>query len=314
MTVITDNARNLLRLAELPGVGTVSIRRIVEIARLTGSLMTYDEAREQVLVKGKPEKAASNLSESIIAKCLDGDIGIVSVLDDEYPHPLRKIDDYPPVLYFKGSLSNLGMIGAAVVGTREASKVGLSWARQISEVLVGYDFSVVSGLALGIDTAAHEGALRADGKTIAILAHGLHQVTPASNKDLASRILDNDGTLVSEHPPGVPPRRAEYVRRNRIQSGMSVCSIVVESGDVGGAIHQGNFTTRQGRRLFCIVPSSDVPGASEFKYGGALRLTQEAGARAIASRADLTELLNSGELQNDFNQLFLGMEYRTAFL
>jgi DNA processing protein len=152
--------------------------------------------------------------------------------------------------------------------------------------------SVVSGLALGIDAAAHEGCLKAGGITVAILAHGLDRITPHSNRGLADQILESEGCLVAEHAPGVPPVRQEYVRRNRIQSGMAACSIMVESAEEGGAIHQGNFAARQGRPLYVVTPPAGTSGSEDFKYAGAERLMKEAKARPIGSRADLEAALD----------------------
>jgi DNA processing protein len=178
--------------------------------------------------------------------------------------------------------------------------LGRSWARQIAELLALNDITVVSGLALGIDTEAHIGALSGRGGTVAILAHGLDQITPSSNRPLADKILANGGVLLSEHPPGVPPRRAEYVRRNRLQSGMSVCSIVVESGREGGAIHQARFTRSQGRDLFTVVPPKGMAGAAAFNNDGAEYLTSEMNARALTKREDLLTLVNSNYFQTRF--------------
>lgn len=228
---------------------------------------------------------------------------IVSALDDNYPALLRLIVDYPPIVYVKGDIGNLNQVACAVVGTRQASHLGTSWAKQIAATLTEHGLAIVSGLALGIDTAAHEGTLRASGKTIAILAHGLDRVTPSSNAQLAARILGSGGSLLSEHPPGVPPRRAEYVRRNRLQSGMSVCSIVVESAREGGAIHQARFTKEQGRDLFTVIPGPETPGHQEFNRDGAQYLIGELGARVIGSKGDLLDLLGSSFFKEKRSQL-----------
>jgi len=303
---ISSTTKRLLQLSSLPGVGVVALRKIISRADILGlhSLENNDEIIASFARgSGSTNKTNESAWQSIIDACLNFSIRIISPLDPEYPKTLAHIEDFPPFLYVLGNISSLSMISSAVVGTRDASFLGLSWGRQIAEILVNYGFSIVSGLALGIDTAAHEGALQAKGTTVSILAHGLDKVTPASNKKLAERIVANGGTLVSEHPPGVPPRRPEYVRRNRIQSGLSVCSIVVESGESGGAIHQGNFTTRQGRRLYCVIPDDNVPGATEFRSAGGHRLMVEAGGIPIHNSQGLLKILESGILQNDYNRL-----------
>lgn len=302
-TAISASTRRLLEISYLPGVGTVALRRAVSAARRKGPEVLNDLDFLHSLATSSERSTKRDQSCAVLDECETRLIGILSPLDEGYPSALARIDDYPPIIYYLGNQFALSMIGCAVVGTREASRLGLSWARQIAEIIARAQMCVVSGLALGIDTAAHEGALRASGKTVAILAHGLDVVTPASNRALAREILESDGALVSEHPPGVPPRRAEYVRRNRIQSGMSMCSIVVESGEDGGAIHQGNFTHRQGRRLFSVLPSRDIEGADEFNYGGAKRLMSEAASMPISNKEQLLDLIESGLLKQDFDKL-----------
>lgn len=301
----TSTAR-LLQLSFFPGVGTAALRKIVFQAMRNGLASISDD--EEVLATfsyrgGRSGKQNGDGSLGVLEACERNAIRIVSPLDDKYPPALGHIEDFPPLLYVRGDVAALSKIGCAVVGTREASRLGTSWAKQISEIFASRDYCVVSGLALGIDTAAHEGALRAGGVTIAVMAHGLDHVTPASNKDLAKAILENRGALIAEHPPGFPPRPQEFVRRNRIQSGMSVCSVVVESGESGGAIHQGKFAHKQKRRLYCVVPDQTVPGYSEFRIEGARRLTREADACPIHNSGELLEIIQTGVLESDFAKL-----------
>lgn len=299
--VASAPTERLLRLSSLPGVGVSALRKILDLLRSVNGANLSDEELQAAVLRSssaRPGKQNSDAWREVLSRCAIENIDVLSPLDPFYPPMLNTIEDYPPIIYVKGDKAALLKQSAAVVGTREASRLGLSWAKQIAGILSRYEISVVSGLALGIDTAAHEGALKANGATVAILAHGLDQVTPASNRPLAKAILDCGGALVAEHPPGVPPRRAEYVRRNRIQSGMSVCSIVVESGESGGAIHQGNFTARQGRVLLCALPDANVPGASEFNSAGAKRLMAEVNAIPLRSGAELIELIAHGALSS----------------
>lgn len=302
MSVASDTTLRLLRLSSQPGVGAAALRKIVALLQRDRHIADADLlAACRRPGSSVPGKQDAQSWVKVVDDCDREDITILSPLDETYPKPLSEIEDYPSLIYAKGNLHALAKRSAAVVGTREASRIGLSWARQIAEIFAQHDYSVVSGLALGIDTAAHTGALKANGLTVAILAHGLDKVTPASNRDLSEEILINDGALISEHAPGVPPRRAEYVRRNRIQSGMSVCSVVVESGATGGAIHQANFTRTQGRILFCVTPDGSIPDAAEFRYEGAYRLIHEFGAVALATRGDLLKQLEVGLLREPAN-------------
>lgn len=291
--MISPETLRLLQLSSRPGLGIGTLRKIALSGLERQSALFDEQLIERLTTRTSTSKQNIDGWKKIVDDCDAQSIRILSSMDADYPARLLTIDDFPPLLYVRGEVSSLSLTGCAVVGTREASRLGLSWARQISEVVASRGLSVVSGLALGIDAAAHEGSLRAHGITIAILAHGLDRVTPTSNRALADRILDANGCLVAEHAPGVPPVRQEYVRRNRIQSGMSACSIMVESAEEGGAIHQGNFATRQGRPLYCVVPPEETDGAQEFKYDGAKRLSIEAKARPIRNREDLLAALDA---------------------
>jgi len=247
-----DVVRAVLEVLALPKVGPVKARSILRECQTAAAIRA--RANQVFSPTESVAEEARSVASRILGECETLGIGIVALGAREYPRLLSKIKDPPPLLYYRGEQSALLCECVAIVGTREASEDGRRAAREIAKVLAADKFVVVSGLALGIDAAAHEGALEAGGApTVAILAHGLHMVTPTRNAKLAQSILASGGALVSEHPPGVPPRPPEFVRRNRIQSGMSHCSIVVESGTTGGAIHQARFTVEQGRELFVVV-------------------------------------------------------------
>jgi len=287
---ISDRARVLLEILQLPGVGPARVRRIFAngfetVPHSVDDLMMASEMSDSDL-----QEAASRASQ-IINECRHLTLSIVSIADECYPPMLRAVADAPPILYLRGSVQSLVTPSIAVVGTRHASEDGLGIARDIGRYLASKRYCVVSGLALGIDSEAHLGALEGCGSTVAVLAHGLDAVHPTSNRKLAERILSAGGALVSEHPPHVPPRRHEFVRRNRIQSGMSLCSIMVESGTKGGAIHQAVFAREQGRKVLVVLPS-ESEGTVDFNKEGARYLIDSLGAIPIKSTLELRKELN----------------------
>lgn len=284
LSVATSATVKLLQVAQIPGVGPARLRKILLAQKSPGLVPSFEEV---------PSQAARDKASLIIEGCHRYEVRIVSLADTDYPERLREIADAPPFLYIRGKLEAILKPCAAVVGTRKASKAGLRAANLIGQFLAGRGITVVSGLALGIDAAGHDGALAANGLTAAILAHGLHIVSPSSHKELADRILSRDGALVSEHPPGVPPNRAEFVRRNRIQSGLSYCSIVVESGVEGGAVHQANFTKKQGRGLFTVLKGAGrvESEANDLNEDGARFLVDKLGATALCGTRDLAKVL-----------------------
>lgn len=205
--------------------------------------------------------------------------------DAEYPSWLRLAQDRPPVVYVRGSLPPDRRC-VACVGTRQPSPFGKAAARGISRFLAAHGWSIVSGLAVGVDTLCHEAALEAGGHTVAVLANGLDSVYPRQNTGLADRILDAGGALLSEQPPGTPALPKHLFRRNRIQSGMSAATVVMQTDLVGGTMHTARYTLLQGRLLIAPVPQG--VHVTEAKSRGLVALTQRTGT-------DLARLLEAKE-------------------
>jgi len=211
---------------------------------------------------------------------------------DSYPRTLREIADAPPILFVRGNMDALRRLpGVAVVGTRKASPHGILIAERIAEFLSEEGWCVVSGLALGIDAAAHEGAIRGRTPTIAVLAHGLEKAQPTSNQPLAERIIEKGGAWISEHPVGVKAKPANFVLRNRIQVGLSVASVIVEAEEQSGSATQAEFTIRNKRTLFAVLPEPN----SKVNTVSALprMLVNVRGAIPIYSRADYPTMLDT---------------------
>jgi DNA processing protein len=205
--------------------------------------------------------------------------------DETYPHRLKEIYDPPPLLYLRGGLQARDDWAIAVVGTRRCTAYGRETAHQIVSDLARHGITIVSGLARGIDAVAHQAALEAEGRTIGVLAGGLDTVYPAEHLPLARRVL-SAGALVSEHPLGVRPRAEYFPRRNRIMSGLSRGTLVVEAGEGSGALITADLALEQGRDIFA-VPGSIFSPASQ----GTNRLIQE-GAKLVLSARDILEELN----------------------
>lgn len=294
MFIATVKTRFLIALSMMRGVGPAALRRfIAELSSVSGfdSLSLF----ENITGHSRHEFVQyESEADRLLERCGDLNISVVSALDEAYSPPLSRIKDFPPILYIRGDTQKLrSKPSVAIVGTRECSDLGASLAYKLAKVAAENGVSVVSGLARGIDTHAHRGALAGNGTTIAVLAHGLDTIAPASNRPLAAEILESGGVLISEHPPGVPPRPPEFVRRNRIQSGLSLASIIVETGVVGGAIHQARFTREQNRALFVAWPDADLIEQSGFKIEGAKLLRSTENARPLRSSDELLRYLQS---------------------
>ena len=204
--------------------------------------------------------------------------------DDDYPPLLRQIRDWPPLLYVKGDVDALHLPTLAIVGSRNPTRGGIENAARFAAHLGKAGFVICSGLAQGIDTAAHRGTLDAAAKTLAILGHGIDRVYPAANRDLAHRIAAQ-GALVSEYALGTPPLRENFPARNRLISGLSLGVVVVEAAYRSGSLITARLASEQGREVFAIPGSIHNPLAR-----GCHRLIRD-GAKLVESGADIVDEL-----------------------
>ena len=185
-------------------------------------------------------------------RALEGlDAQLLTVLDDAYPANLRMINDHPPFLFVRGTIEAADDRAIAVVGTRRPSEEGVRAAGRIAGALAGRGVTVVSGLAEGIDTAAHAGALNAGGRTLAVFGTGISRLYPASNRSLA-RAIAASGAVLSQFWPDMAPSRWSFPVRNIVTSGLGVGTLVVEAGPTSGARQQAHHALRHGKRLFLL--------------------------------------------------------------
>lgn len=218
------------------------------------------------------------------AVCTAPEVFLLALSDPDYPDLLREIPSPPPLLYGRGDPLALALPAIAVVGSRHASGAGLDTASRFARELAGAGFAVVSGLALGIDAAAHRGALAA-GRTLAVTGTGIDRVYPRQHADLCAEILAGGGALVTEFPPGTPPRAGNFPRRNRIISGLSLGVLVVEAALRSGSLITARQALDQGREVFAVPGSIHNPRAR-----GCHQLIRE-GATLAETTADLVAQL-----------------------
>ena len=187
-------------------------------------------------------------------------VQVLTLLDDDYPQNLLQIDAPPPVLYVLGALQPNDSWAVAIVGTRRASVYGREVAHSISRDLAANGITIVSGLALGVDTVAHKSALASEGRTLAVLGSSVDQIYPPENRGLAQSITEN-GAIVSEYPLGTRPDANNFPPRNRIISGLSRGVVIVEAGERSGALITAKFAAEQGRDVFAVPGSILHPGS-----------------------------------------------------
>jgi len=205
--------------------------------------------------------------------------------DQGYPQRLKEIDQPPPVLYLRGRLLPEDSWAVAMVGTRRITAYGRQVTEELAGALARHGLTIVSGLARGVDALAHQGALDAGGRTLAVLGNGVDRIYPPENRRLAERILEC-GALISDYPPGTPPDGINFPPRNRIISGLSMAVVVVEAGQQSGALITAEFAAEQGREVFAVPGNINAPQSA-----GTNRLIQQ-GAHPLLEPRDVLEILN----------------------
>lgn len=274
-------------------------KRIWNLAERFGSARAAWEASENELVEtgGFSRESAGVITRrraqvdpaAELAKLKEANLEYVYYDDPAYPEMLRRIFDPPPGLFVRGKLPPPDSLAVAVVGTRRPTPYGLAVAEKISLELARAGIVVVSGLARGIDSAAHQGALDAAGPTVAVLGCGVDVVYPPENRRLAEKIAAA-GAVVSEYPPGTKPEPWHFPVRNRIISGMAKATVVVEAGERSGALITADLALEQGRDVLAVPGNASSPVSK-----GPNRLIKQ-GARLVEDVADILEEIGVGAL------------------
>ncbi|MDE1171819.1 MAG: DNA-processing protein DprA [Verrucomicrobium sp.] len=278
-----------LTLALIPHVGPVRMRRLKERFGDAQNIFTATEADLRRVEGIGPEAARSirsggdgELAQAELAKAEASGATLLHIDDPRYPSSLREIYDPPAVLYVRGAIPQKWRPGVAVIGSRVTSHYGVETARKLSYQLAYAGVPVISGLARGIDTAAHMGALAAKGPTWAVLGTGVDHIYPPENLELAEKIASSPGScLLSEFSLGTRPERQNFPLRNRIVSGLSFGVLVVEAGLESGALITVRQALEQGRQVFAVPGRVDSPHAR-----GCHKLIKE-GARLVEDIGDI---------------------------
>jgi DNA processing protein len=251
-----------LRLEQAAGVGRRSVHALLAVFGTPGAILCASPAALGAHVTPAQARAICAPVTPALAALIDATLAwlaapdhhLVTFNDPRYPPALAEIPDPPLLLYVSGRVAMLAQPLVAVVGSRNASVQGRVDAESFAAALSGAGLCVVSGLALGIDTAAHEGALRGTGSTIAVVGTGLDRVYPARNRALAHRIAAQ-GCIVSEYPLGMPPLAVNFPRRNRIISGLAAGVLVIEAAAQSGSLITAQLAAEQGREVFALPGS-----------------------------------------------------------
>jgi DNA processing protein len=244
----------LLALQALPGLGRRTALKIAA-GRAAAAL-----AHQHLTNPDLP--AARSRAEGQLAAHHEAGIAVLGYFDPDYPPRLRQIPDPPPLLFIRGNLDLLAAAKlAAVVGTRKPSRAGAATTERLTTALANAGWSILSGLAAGVDTLAHQAALRAGAANVAVLAGGLDQISPPASRPLAEQILADGGALVSENPLGTPNLPANLIVRNRLQSGLAALLLITECGSRSGTMYTARYAAAQARPIFAPADPPEGSGA-----------------------------------------------------
>jgi DNA processing protein len=291
----------LVVLNAVPGLGSGKIRLLVEY--FSGACHVLQQKADTLSASGiVTPHVASNIAASSKVQFLEEEYkqlhlngcAVVTSADEHFPQSLNDTPGGPVVLYVKGDAALLKTAGLAIVGSRICSYYGKNMAARFASRFAEVNVTVISGLARGIDTAAHLGCLEKNGKTIAVIGCGLNHMYPKENKELAAQIAQK-GLIISEMPMGTPPIPANFPRRNRIISGLSLATVVIEAGLKSGALITADYALEQGKDVFVLPANIDYETAK-----GSNKLIKD-GAKVALDPMDILDELKS-QLEFSFAQ------------
>lgn len=289
MMTVPKKTELVLLLRQVPGLGETNIRRLLNYYSSFDELKSVSarhlEAIDGIGPKRAAETASFRFDRDVLEKELrfleKNEIDLLTPWTDNYPEVLKPLDGMPLILYWMGNRKVLEEPGLAIVGTRQPTSYGQRAAEYFSRDLVRAGLTIVSGFARGIDTAAHLGALAEGGRTIAVLGSGFNYLYPAENKPLVPRILESGG-LLTEYPPFTRPDPAFFPERNRLISGLSLGTLVVEAAETGGALITAAYALDQNKEVFA------VPGEIfQDRSKGTNRLILNGQAKLVLSAGDI---------------------------
>lgn len=281
----------ILILNAIPGLGNSRIKKLIDYCTTAKNVLTVKTA--ELLSRGLlSSKIAASIAQfkgddflrRELTLAAEKNIHVICFRDEDYPANLREIPDAPVILYVKGNLGPQNKLAVSLVGSRRASFYGMTFAEKLSQGLSELGVTVVSGLARGVDTAAHRGALKARGMTLAVLGSGLMRIYPPENLRLYEKIIE-DGAIISEFPLETPPAAFNFPRRNRIISGLSLGVVVIEASERSGALITTRYALEQGREVFAVPGNVDHPNAR-----GVNSLIKQ-GAKLVSGVEDVIEEL-----------------------
>lgn len=286
-----DDKRYWIGFTLIKGIGAVRFQRLLE--RFGDAESAWGAAPAELAQAGLSLKLIERLVavrekvelDRIWDQIQTKGIQVLTWLDESYPRRLKEIEQPPPVLYLRGELIPEDTWAVAIVGTRRVTPYGRQVTEEIAAFLAANGVTVVSGLARGVDAIAHSAAIKAGGRTLAVLGSGVDRIYPPENRAIAEQIFEH-GAVLSDYAPGTPPESSNFPPRNRIISGLSMAVVVIEAGETSGALITAEFAAEQGREIFAVPGNILAPQSK-----GTNKLIQR-GALPLLSASDIMQALN----------------------
>jgi DNA processing protein len=278
-----------LALSLTPGIGSTLMRRLLDRFN-TPEAVFHAPMKELSKIEGLGEKVVQEIRKGPLEKVVERELSllrevggrVITLKDEEYPKRLKDIYDPPALLYVRGALKKEDEFAISIVGSRKTTPYGRWFTEKVSQELARHGLTIVSGMARGIDSLAHWGAISGGGRTIAVLGCGVDVIYPSENRNLFAKMIDR-GAILSEFPMGSPPEGGHFPRRNRIISGLSLGVVVVQASEKSGSLITAGYALEQGREVFA-VPGNVGTESSR----GTHRLIKE-GAKLVESSEDILE-------------------------
>jgi len=278
-----------LALSLTPGVGSIFTKRLLDRFQ-TPEAIFRAPMKELLEIEGLGEKVAREIQRGPLEKVVEKELSLlkeaggkmITLRDEDYPMRLKDIYDPPALLYVRGELRREDELAIAIVGSRKTSPYGRWFTEKIGQDLARHGVTVVSGMARGIDSVAHMGALQGGGRTIAVLGCGVDVIYPSENRNLFHQIIEH-GAVLSEFPMGSPPEGGHFPRRNRIISGLSIGVVIVQASAESGSLITAGYALEQGREVFAVPGNVGAEGSR-----GTNQLIKE-GAKLVESTEDILE-------------------------
>lgn len=282
----------ILILSLIPGIGKKSVSYFIDNVQVRPKdayeiIEAFSQLKKRnariVIPTIDNVKEAIRIKDNVLSISKHYDVNIVDKMDENYPSKLKNIKDAPNMLFYKGNYNAVvNEKSITIIGSRRVSTKAKEISYEVARNFAKEGYTIISGLALGCDEYAHKGTLRENGSTVAVLASGLDQIYPLKNKELAQQIIDNDGCLVSEYPIGTKGYRHNFVERDRIQSGLSSATLVIETHLNSGTMHTVKYAKEQKRILACYGINTE----------GNNTLISEKGCMAIYNNCDIKTLMH----------------------